>query len=351
MNMQSKQERVAMQKTVLVTGATGHLGSHLTQALAAAGYRVKAGVRDLARARALGTLTGEPVVMDLLCPDGLAQALEGVDVLYHAAAHFAHWSKAPEQEIERANLQMTEHVLRAAHQAGVKRVVYVSSTGTLARDQSGVAQGAEGWCQDSCGNPYFASKVGAEKLAQRLAGELDLPLISLLPAAMIGSGQFWHTPTLKFLEAIFRGELPLDLDFEINLVDVRRVAQAMVAAAEQGNVGQRYILANPHGISIRDIASIAKQYNHKVHAPIRVGKPVLLLVGLLSEWLARGFGIEPQLLRSQVNFYYQCKENFDVSASVQDLGLEAESSAQCVNRYFSELMEAGSLNHQGVKYA
>ena len=340
-----------MQQTVFVTGATGHLGSHLTQALVVAGYQVRAGVRDLDKARSLGTISGDLVEMDLLQPEGLVQALSGVEVLYHAAAHFAHWSREPERDIEQANVQMTENILRAAHQAGVKRVVYVSSTGTLARDQTGQALGPDSWCQDTCGNPYFASKLAAEQMAHRLAEELGLQLIYLLPAAMIGSGQFWHTPTLKFMEAIVRGELPLDLDFEINLVDVRRVVRAMVAAAQRGQAGQRYILANPHGIAIRDIAAIAQQFNHKVRKPLRVAKPVLLAVGLMSEWLAKGFGIEPQLLRSQVHFYYQCKENFDVSASVQDLNLETETSAQCVNRYFSELMESGSLNPQGVKYA
>ena len=349
--MAINQQHPKRAKTVLVTGATGHLGTHLTQALVTAGYRVKAGVRDLARARRLAPMAGEPVVMDLLCRDGLAQALEGVDVLYHAAAHFAHWSRKPEQDIEWANLRMTENILRAAHQAGVPRVIYVSSTGTLARDRSGQPLGPDTWCQDTCGNPYFASKLAAERLAHRLADELGLSLVTLLPAAMIGSGQFWQTPTLTFLEAIMRGELPLDLDFEINLVDVRRVARAMVTASEQGQAGQRYILANPQGIAIREIAAIARQFNRKVPRPLRVGKSVLLGVGLLSEWLAKGFGIEPQLLRSQVNFYYQCKENFDVSASILDLNLETETSAQCVNRYFSELMEYGFLNPQGVKYA
>ncbi len=79
--MAINQQHPKRAKTVLVTGATGHLGTHLTQALVAAGYRVKAGVRDLARARRLAPMAGEPVVMDLLCRDGLAQAREGGDGL------------------------------------------------------------------------------------------------------------------------------------------------------------------------------------------------------------------------------------------------------------------------------
>ena len=88
-----------MGKTVLVTGANGHLGNNLVRELVRKGDQVKAGMRNTQNRDTLYGVDCEIVQADLLDKDSLRKALEGVDILYQVAAVFKHWAENPEEEI------------------------------------------------------------------------------------------------------------------------------------------------------------------------------------------------------------------------------------------------------------
>ena len=166
------------------------------------------------------------------------------------------------------------------------------------------------------------------------AVELGVNMVSVLPGAMVG-GPFKHqTPTTTFLAAIEYGELPFDLDFEINLVDVVDVCDGVVKSIENGKAGKRYILANEKGISISDINNFFRSRNPKLRKPIKVGKPILMAIASVAEFIGYLTRSEPQLLRSQVNFYYKTKENFDISSSTEDLNFAPRRSLKCLEDNF-----------------
>lgn len=123
-----------MSTLAMVTGANGHLGNNLVRQLRARGQPVRAGVRDPAGNAALHALGCEVVRAPLQDIDALRQSLHGVDVLYQVAAVFRHWAKNPQAEIVEVNVQGTRNVLRAAAEAGVRRVVYVSSVAAVGHD-------------------------------------------------------------------------------------------------------------------------------------------------------------------------------------------------------------------------
>jgi UDP-glucose 4-epimerase len=153
---------------ILVTGATGKVGSRLVRRLAARGFRVRGLVRDPARA-ALGDV--ELAVGDLLDPGTLSEAVAGVDAVVHCAAFFR--GATPEQAHATNDLG-TQHLARAAIAAGVKRflftstgLVYGPTAGRLARED------------DPC-NPiaaYPASKLAAERFLLSL--DLDVRVLRL----------------------------------------------------------------------------------------------------------------------------------------------------------------------------
>ncbi|MBS7662682.1 NAD-dependent epimerase/dehydratase family protein [Pseudomonas lalucatii] len=150
----------------LVTGANGHLGNNLTRALLAQGHRVRAGVRDLDNTQPFAGLDCELVYAALEDKAAMLEALEGVEVLYQVAAVFKHWSLDPEAEIVRANVEGTRIVLETAAQAGVKRVVYVSSVAAVGHN--GQPLNEDSWNQD-LSNPYYRSKILAEQQAWQVA--------------------------------------------------------------------------------------------------------------------------------------------------------------------------------------
>ncbi|HEX9688877.1 MAG TPA: NAD(P)H-binding protein [Thermoanaerobaculia bacterium] len=148
-----------MQSTSLVTGANGHLGNNLVRVLVGKGERVIAGVRNPAHADALRKLGSEVARVDLLDKASLLDAMRGVDVLYQVGAVFKHWAKDPERDIYHANLAGTRHALEAAAEAGVERVVYVSSLAALDHTRMPITE--TGWNANRS-NVYYRSKTDSE---------------------------------------------------------------------------------------------------------------------------------------------------------------------------------------------
>src|SRR5437899_4100123 len=118
-------------KPTLVTGANGHLGNNLCRLLVARGERVRAMIRPSADPAPLAGLDLESVRGDIMDPASTAAAVAGCGRVYHTAAGFLMWSRDPERDIIRPSVEGTRTVLDAAARAGVEKVVYTSSSGTI----------------------------------------------------------------------------------------------------------------------------------------------------------------------------------------------------------------------------
>ena len=151
----------------LVTGANGHLGNNLVRLLLDKGIPVRASVRNIKNKEPFVGLDCEVVQSDISDKNSLVRALQGVETFYAVGAVFKLWAKDPKKEIYDVNLQGTQNIVEAAVQAGVKRIVYVSSIAALNYKQLPT--------KESYGqNPdrrdmYYNSKNDGEKLAFELA--------------------------------------------------------------------------------------------------------------------------------------------------------------------------------------
>lgn len=237
---------------VLVTGANGHLGYNLTKELLARGHKVRASVRSLADEsktaplRVLGNI--ELVEVDLFKPDQFRAALEGVDVLFHAAAVFAYVVEQgrEEESVIRPSIEGATNAIRAAADARVPRVVLTSSTVTLPLREPGGPPSTEKDWADDLRVPYNRAKTLAEKKAWELAKELNINLVTILPGAICGPGFRRNTPSTDLMECIMRGYFRMGIPkMNIPYVDVRDVVSAHVLAAEKDCTG-RFIATNDH---------------------------------------------------------------------------------------------------------
>lgn len=320
-------------KNVLVTGASGHLGRNLVNNLIATGtYKVKAVIRDKDKAEKLKLYDSgaEVIIANLSNLDDITMAMRDVHIVFQVAANFSHWSKNPQKDIIDENNTICTNVLKAAKTCGVEKIIFVSSIGALKRNSDRKIE-PEDWIENTHGNPYFESKLQSEKLAWKKSEELNLNMVSVLPAAMIGGSFIHSTPTSQFLNSLKNGEIPFDLNFEMNLVDINLVCEAMINAIEGGKPGQRYILANPSGISMMDINDFYRSRFPKLKRPLKVTKSFLIAVATIAEWIGYIRGKEPVLLKSQVKFYYNKKENFEISKSINDLGFSLKTNIQCLS--------------------
>lgn len=323
----------------LVTGANGHLGNNLVRALLARGERVRASVRDLQNRAPFEGLECDLVQADLLDKESLLRACEGVQTLYQVAAVMRHWSPDPEGEIIRPIIEGTRNVLEAAAVQGVERIVYVSSEITLGSHEPPIDESS--WRSDYFGNPYARAKTESERLAWTLADELDLNMVSVLPGTIVGPHSYRLTPTMRYLKQALEGEVFLDVNLCFNFVDARDVAAGMIAAAEKGRRGERYLLATEEAVSNRRLLELAQERNPEVKVPPRAPRPLLLAVGAVMELASRITKKEPMMIRSQVKIFYGNERRMDLTKARTDLGYTPRDPETAIREAFEYLENRG----------
>jgi dihydroflavonol-4-reductase len=257
---------------VLVTGANGHLGANLVAQLLAAGHQVRGSVRDAgdsartAHIAALGEV--EIVTAELDDARSLRAAMDGMDAVMHTAAVYQLYAPGQEQAILRASVEGIEAALRAAKDAGVRKVVLTSSVVTLPLVvPGGPASTEEHWASD-LRVPYLRAKTLGEQKAWELSKALGIDLVSILPGAFGGPGFRRPTPTIDLVDAIARGALqiiapPINYPY----VDVRDVAHAHVLALEK-NARGRFIAVNDHQPTLAEMARTMNEIDRSIPAPL-----------------------------------------------------------------------------------
>ena len=229
--------------TAVVTGGCGFIGRHLVEQLKARGEAVR--VLDLGPFQDLpdGVERVEGNVTD---PKIVGRAIEGADTVYHLAAYPHLWAR-PRSLFEEINVEGTRTALAAAKAAGIARFVHGSSLTVLMARMSGdgdrrIDESHETRLEDMLG-PYCRSKYLAEQAAHAAARD-GLPLVVVLPTLPVGPGDRNLTPPSRMILDFVNGRAPAYLDCRLNLIDVRDLAAGLIAAAERGRIGERYILGN-----------------------------------------------------------------------------------------------------------
>ena len=279
--------------TTLVTGATGFVGSAVVRALVSRGEPVRAMVRQSSSLRLLEELPVEIVTGDLEEPASCRAALEGCDALFHVAADYRLWVPQPDA-MYRTNVQGTRHLLSAAADASVRRIVYTSSVATLGLrpDRLPADETTPATLAGMVGH-YKRSKFLAEQAVRELIAETGLPVVIVNPAAPVGQGDARPTPTGRMVLEAARGRIPAYVDTGLNLVHVEDVAKGHLLAFEHGRVGERYILGGEN-LPLRQMLALIADLMGRTPPRLRLPAGAVLPVALIAEAIARiGRGREP----------------------------------------------------------
>jgi dihydroflavonol-4-reductase len=275
---------------VLVTGASGFVGSAVVAALLAEGKSVRALVRSTSSLANLPQSGVEIARGDIRDPAAMASAMKGVRYLFHVAADYRLWARDP-AEIMNANIEGTRHAMQAGADAGVARIVYTSSVATLALRDGAAADESIGLDEAQAIGVYKRSKVAAERLVESMIAK-GLPAVIVNPSTPIGPRDGRPTPTGRILLEAALGRMPAYVDTGLNLVHVDDVAAGHLAAMRSGQIGERYILGGDD-VALGDLlAEIAGMVGRK---PPRVKLPraPLFPIAFAAETIARFTGREP----------------------------------------------------------
>jgi len=306
---------------VLVTGASGFVGSAVARIARERGFDVRVVIRKTSSRQNLEGLDAEVVIGDMRDEASMRAAMKGVRYLLHVAADYRIWARDP-GEIERANLEGTEATMRAALAEGVERIVYTSSVATLKVSPAGdiVDETKPAQAHQTIG-AYKRSKVLAERAVERMVANDGLPAVIVNPSTPIGPRDVKPTPTGRIIVEAATGKIPAFVDTGLNLVHVDDVANGHLLALERGVIGERYILGGENLSLQQMLADIAGLAGRKPPT-IKLPRGPLYPLAIGAELFAKFSGKEPFVtvdgLRMSKNKMY-----FTSAKAERELGYKA----------------------------
>jgi dihydroflavonol-4-reductase len=313
---------------ICVTGATGFLGSELVGLLLERGESVRALGRDEMALQRLAELGAETVRVTMDDEEGLRRATDGCGLVYHVAGVVAH-EKRDRARLMATNAEGTRTLLELADPAA--RFVHVASIATL-----GPGSGPDDLIDESHtpppvaeSLPYSASKIVGERHAlEAAAAGRDVVIAN--PTFIIGPGDDRGGTTWPIREYL-RGRLPFIVEGGLCLVDVRDTALGLIAIAERGTAGERYILGAREGnLSHSDFFAEVGRIAGRRHPQIKVpGRLAVILTTLKPRPAPPGYARVAHL------WWYA-----DPSKAERALGFEPRPTEETLSETVAYVLEA-----------
>lgn len=288
---------------VLLTGISGFIGLHIAKQLLDQGFHVRGSIRNSKKAQSIiNTLKKVSanvselsfVELDLTSDKGWDNAAEGCDYVMHVASPFAAAEPKHEDEMIKPAVNGSLRALRAAKNAGVKRVVLTSSALTMMATMKSGTIGPSDWADTNSKDigTYAKSKTLAEQAAWQFMEKQNsaMELVTVHPGGVFGPalGDDISGQSMSTVDQMLRGKIPMVANVAIPMVDVRDVASAHVQAMTNDQAsGQRIIASRSEATHLKEIAKILKEHGYKGPST-RVAPNLLLRFMSLFDKEAKG---------------------------------------------------------------
>jgi len=276
---------------IFITGGSGFIGKVLVKRLAQDGHELVCLARKTSQTDALRNSGAQIYVAGLDDVGRLAKGMDGCQAVIHLANVYSFWE--PNPDVYRlVNVEGTRTVMRAALQAGVEKVIHVSTAVIYGKPQQCpyMEETPLGGRRFSA---YAESKYAGDRLVWEMHARQGLPVVGIYPAAVIGAGDL--KPSGMFVVNVIKRQLPAVglKNSRITFVPVKDTAEAIALALYQpGNIGERYLIGK-HTISLDEYLKTISEISG-VRLPL-ISLPDRMVVGLarLLTWLADRTGIAP----------------------------------------------------------
>lgn len=328
----------------LVTGATGFLGSHLLQALRADGHEVQCLVRR--NAPSVTDAGATAIRGDVLDPEAVSRATEGCEVVFHLAGRVQHTGEPT--GLYDVHIGGTRNVVEAAAAHGVRRVVHMSTSGTVAVSTADtIACDSAPYALETVRNwPYYLSKIYAEKVAFEAHRKGKVEVIVISPSLLLGPNDD-RLSSSKVLVRFLKKEVGGIPPGGLNLVDVRDAAAATLAAATRGEAGTRYLLGGPN--MTLDAFFVLLQRVSGVSAPTlkvpsAANSLTARILGAVEDW-ADTDADEGVAYAMAGHYWY-----LDSRRATADLGFDARPPEQTLRDAVEWLRSRGPLPRTGALF-
>lgn len=313
---------------ILVTGGTGFLGTHFMNELCKRVNAADVRVLNLASTPSLEKLGVEVRTGSVTSQADVERAMDGITHVYHLAGYV---SRRPED----AHLMFTVHVdgtrmvCQAAAQAGVKRIVMSSTSGTIAisdRDDAWPDEDSPAPIELITRWPYYSSKYYQEATARRFCGD-KVELVMVNPALLLGPGDERIGSTREVL-SFLSGDVHVVPHGGINFVDARDVAATIPVAMEKGRPGERYLLGG-HNMTFEEyfdrMERLSKEYSPRIKVRSDWAWYAARAQAAVFKALGRTAPIEPTAADQSRFFWY-----FDSAKAKRELGWSPREATETI---------------------
>ena len=333
---------------VLVTGASGYIGSHIVANLLSKGVNVRATVRDSSDPERVDHLKSLPVSeggrleiveMDLLDRESVQGAVSGCESVIHTAAVVVLKSKMAQEKIVDPSVVGTRNVLDAIDASGTVRcLVHTSSTAAIRPSswKDGQTLTTDTWADDATieENPYGLAKYSAERLVRDWHSTKDgVRMVTINPCVVLGPplSKRHLEGSPSFLMMLLRRDIPFVIPMHISIVDVRDVAEAHVRALTKGEDAGRYLVVSGQ-MWWKEIARAINSENPSLRVPTRQIPYLLSLVVSV---------FHPKVSLSWARMHLGKRLFWDASPAERDLGMKWKDPRESVLETIPPILENG----------
>lgn len=312
---------------ILVTGATGHIGNVLIRKLLDQGEKIRALVWRDEDTTPLKGLDVEQVVGDVLDPSSLVPAMKGVGTVYHLAGII---SIMPGRNpfVWKVNVEGTRNVLDAAHRAGIGRLVYTSSIHAIARAPHGVAMDESlGFDQDNPYGEYDRSKAAASLEVQDAAAA-GLDAVIVCPTGVIGPYDFRGSEMGEVIRSASEARTMFYVEGAYDFVDVRDVADGMIAAQAHGRKGESYILSGQR-LSVRYMLETVREVTGRAFASIKIPFSLAEFAARFTPWYYSKTKSKPRFTPYSLEVL-QSNSNISHAKAARELGYHPRPAIETI---------------------
>lgn len=323
---------------ILVTGASGLVGSHLLQQLIQAGQSVKALYRNTIPEIA-NTSGVEWVKGDILDVVALEESMDQVDQVFHCAAVVS-FNPSKKSAMQHTNIEGTANVVNACINRSVKRLLFVSSVAALGRiREDKPINETMNWTPETSNSEYGKTKYLSEMEVWRGMSE-GLSVVVVNPVIILGNGD-WENGSSGIFKSAYN-EFPWYTEGMSGFVDVKDVVSAMVLLMNSSINGERFILSG-HNAYYKDIFGLIAAAFHK-KPPHKKVTPLLAAIVWRLEAIKAFFSGKDPLLTKETSKTARAKVSFDNSKFLNQFpNFSYAPLAESIHRICGELKQKYQL--------